>query len=536
MAWFSEMANGGAAIPALNRVGEYLWRWAEATPDVEAIVLDGRRFTYAQLAQAVRGCAAALIAAGCQPGDRVAMLATPGPEFMISLLATTEIGAIWVGLNPRYRMREFQHVIGQTAPKVLLAMTEIEGRHYQQDLMALTAEFDSIETLAALNGELPQGDDRAMGYPAFLERGAGRAPEIAARQAAIDRDDTAVIIFTSGSTGAPKGAMIRHRGLITGALTQHRRWPPGSRVRLLHNMPINHIAGVGMIGVYPIVTGGSLIFMDRFDARHMLALIERERVTFWLQAPTMFHLALTHPDFARFDLSSVEYIIWAGSPAPRDLIARLYQLDGKLATAFGMTELSLYVTFSDLDASLDTLSWTIGKPEPAFDLRVADADDRPVAPGEQGEIQARGDWMMAGYFNAPQATAEAFTRDGWFKTGDIAELHADGNLRIVGRVKEMYISGSYNIFPREIELVIESHPAAAAAAVIGVADEVFGEVGRAFVQAAPGTTLSAAELDAWCRERLANYKVPKRFEVMEELPRLPIGKIDKQSLKAKAAD
>lgn len=523
-------------IPELPRAGAYLWHWAEARPDAEALMLGDRRLTYGELADEVRLCAAALIAAGYAPGDRVAMLAAPGPDFMIALLAATEIGAIWVGLNPRYRLPEFRHVIGQTAPRVLIAMTEIEGRDYREDLAELAAEFDSIGAVIALNGRLEEPAGRAMSYRDFLERGEGRAPEIAARQAAVGPDDTAVIIFTSGSTGAPKGAMVRHRGLITGALTQARRWPSDAGVRVLHNMPINHIAGVGMTGLYPVITGGSLVFMDRFDARHMLELIERERVTFWLQAPTMFHLAVSDPEFVRFDLSSLEYIIWAGAPAPRDLVARLYGLDARLATAFGMTELGLYATYSDPDAGLDVLSWTIGKPEPGFDIRVADAANRPVAAGGEGEIQARGDWLMAGYFNAPEATADAYTSDGWFRTGDIAKLHGDGNLEIVGRLKEMYISGSYNIFPREIEIVIESHPAAAAAAVIGVPDPLFGEVGRAFVQPAPGAGLTADELDVWCRERLANYKVPKRFELMAELPRLAIGKIDKQALKQDLAN
>ena len=214
----------------------------------------------------------------------------------------------------------------------------------------------------------------------------------------------------------------------------------------------------------------------------------------------------------------------------RDLVARLYELDATLATAFGMTELTVYATYSDLDAPFDVLAETIGRPDPRYEVRVADDDGNLVAAGQRGEIQARGPWVMNGYFGNPTATREAYTEDGWFKTGDVAEVRADGNLTIVGRTKEMYISGGYNIYPREIELVLESHPAVVAAAVVGVGDDVFGEVGYGFAQRLPDQSATPEQLTAWCRDRLANYKVPKVVEIVDELPRLAIGKIDKQDL------
>ncbi len=510
-----------------QRVGAALWRWAAERPEADAVVWGERRLNYRDLAAEVAACAKGLLALGVAPGDRVALLSTPRPEFIIVLLAVTEIGAIWVGLHPRYRLAELRYVVGKARPKVIFALPEIEGRRYDEEFAALTAEFGFVETLIAVEGALPG----ARPYAEFVDRTDRRDATLRERQTTISPDDTAVIIFTSGTTGEPKGAMIRHYGLMLGALVENDRWPSKTGLRLLHNMPINHIAGVGMLGLFPIIVGGTLVFMDRFDPRVMLRTIERERITFWLQGATMFHLAVTHPDFENFDLSSLEYLIWAGAPMPRDLVARLYELPGTLATAFGMTELSLYATYSDLDADFEVLANSIGRPDPRLDLRVADAEGRAVAPGEAGEIQARGRWLMAGYFDNSDATREAFTPDGWFKTGDIAQVRADGNLSIVGRSKEMYISGGYNIYPREIEIAIESHAAVAAAAVLGVSDPVYGEVGQAFLQAEPGTTIVAAEIAAWCRDRLANYKVPKSFEILAELPRLPIGKIDKQALK-----
>jgi len=509
------------------RVGEYLWYWAKHKPDTEAAMLGDQRYTYGALADMVERCAKALLSAGVRKGDRIAMLTTPRPEFMAVLLATTEIGAIWVGLHPRYQMAEFRYVVDQVRPRIIVVLPEIDGRRYDKEMSTLRSEFDCIESLIAFGGEL----EGATPLQSFLETGGGKEAALVAAQSAVSADDTAVIIFTSGTTGRPKGAMIRHYGLIRGAYVENDHWPSKQGPRVLHNMPTNHIAGVGMMGVYPIVVGGTLVFMDRFDPAAMLQVIERERVTFWLQAPTMFHLAITQPDFGRYNLSSLEYIIWAGSAMPRDLVARLHELPGTLATAFGMTELTVYATYSDLDADFEVLANTIGRPEPRYEIRVADEHGNSVKPEQQGEIQARGRWLMNGYFNNPDVTREAFTTDGWFKTGDVAILREDGNLSIVGRIKEMYISGGYNIYPREIEIAIESHGAVAAAAVIGVPDTVYGEVGHAFVQPEPDSSVSEGEINAWCRDRLANYKVPKTIEIRKELARLPIGKIDKQALK-----
>ena len=200
-----------------------------------------------------------------------------------------------------------------------------------------------------------------------------------------------------------------------------------------------------------------------------------------------------------------------------------------------MTELGLYVTFTEHDAPFDVLSRTIGRPHDGFDIRVADSAGKVAAAGEQGEIQARGDWLLAGYFRDPEATAEVYTPDGWFRTGDVVKVWEDGNLEIVGRTKEMFISGGFNIYPREIEIAIEEHPDTGMVAVMGVPDEAFGEVGLAFVEPKPGRTLDGAMLKTWCSERLANYKIPKTFEIRNELPRLPIGKIDKQTLKHELA-
>jgi fatty-acyl-CoA synthase len=274
--------------------------------------------------------------------------------------------------------------------------------------------------------------------------------------------------------------------------------------------------------------------MESFDPVGSLDAIERERLNVWGGVPTMLQLCVETPGFDRRDLSSLEYVLWGGAAAPRPLLERLARLGVKLATSYGMTESTGSVTYTDLDADLDTLAETVGRPHPGYQVRLAREDGRPCAPGEEGEIRVRGDFVMLGYFNRPEATAETLDAEGWLHTGDVAVARADGNWRLVGRKSEMFKSGGYNVYPREIEIALESHPGVAMAAVVGVPDPLYQEVGHAFVLPRGDTEPSEAELRAFLRERLANYKVPKRLFVRRELPMLPIGKIDRVRLAEEA--
>ena len=416
----------------------------------------------------------------------------------------------------------------EASPRLVFAFDQIEGRNYSTELAVLLEQYDSVEQVIVFDNPQP---DVGITFERFLSQGQSTSDaQLQKARDCTETDDSAVIIFTSGTTGQPKGAMNSHFGLVHCAHIELDRWP-GSNIRVLQNMPINHIANIGMMSSYCLVAGGALVFMDQFDPKLLLQTIEREKITFWLQSPVQFHLVTADEAFESSDLSSLEYIIWGGGPMPQHLVSYLHKLDATLAMAYGMTELTAYATYSDLDATSETLAETIGRPEPRYQLRLMTNAGDIAEIGESGEIQAKGRWLMNGYFNRPEATAEAFTDDGWFKTGDVAELCADGNWRLVGRLKEMYKSGGYNIYPREIEIVIEEHPGVAMTAVLGVSDETFNEVGYAFVQPVAGSECTSVQIDSWCRERLANYKVPKTFEIMEQLPRLPIGKIDKQQLR-----
>ena len=512
---------------AATRIGACLSFHAGLAPDREAAVDRRTRLSYAELSREVTRWSKALLAAGIGKGDRVAMLTPPCNEWLTVMLAVTDIGAVWVGYHPRYRQPEFDHVTQLAEPKLLIAFRHIDERDYSAELSTLVTKFNFIESAVVLDDE--PGVATASGT--FLT-GADHVSDdsLTAARDAVHEDDTAVVIFTSGTTGAPKGAMIKHRALLTGARVENEHWPM-TRPRLLHMMPVNHIAGVGMVGVFGLYVGGTLVFQDRFEPGELLRLLESERIQHVLGSPVQFHLMANHPELAGRNLQRLEFITWGGAPMAARLVEQLAELPGRLCTAYGMTELGLYVTYSDPRESGEALSTTIGRAHHGFDIRVADEVGVETPVGEQGEIQARGDWLLAGYYRDPEATREAFTEDGWFRTGDVAKVRADGNLEIVGRTKEMYISGGFNIYPREIEIAIESHPKVGLVAVLGVTDEMFGEVGYAFVEAKSGQPLDPREVDTWCRERLANYKIPKHWSIDPELPRLPIGKIDKQTLR-----
>ncbi|MFQ5939625.1 MAG: class I adenylate-forming enzyme family protein [Alphaproteobacteria bacterium] len=518
-------------IPELERISDYPRHYAQLLPEREALVLGDWRLSYRAFADAVDRCAKALLASGVGKGDRVAMLSTPRPEYFIVFLATARIGGIWLGLNPRYRLDEYRYVVGDAKPKLLFAITAFEDRDYLPDLGALMDEYDHLERVVTLGHSV---EGLSVGCDEFLAA-ADQIPEdtFAAVRDAVSAKDPALIVYTSGTTGKPKGAMLPHRGLVHCSRIQCEHWRT-EPMRILNNLPINHIACVGDISSYSLVAGGTIVFMERFDPEGILALIARERLTAWGQVPTMFQLTVALPNFDDYDLSSLRAVVWGGAAAPRALILKLKKLGVGLYSSYGLTESVGSVTYTDEDASIDVLADTVGRPDPRYEVRIAGPDGKPVARGEPGEIQVRGDFITLGYVNRPEATAEAIDADGWLHTGDVAVEREDGNYKLAGRLKEVYKSGGYNVYPREIETIIESHPAVAMAAVIGVPDPIYGEVGHAFILNEPGAALSEPEIAAYCGERLANYKVPKEFVVRTELPMLTTGKIDKTALKAEA--
>ncbi|WP_182357258.1 class I adenylate-forming enzyme family protein [Tomitella gaofuii] len=523
-------------VPHFDTIPEYLRHWAAATPDAPAVVHDGTVATYAELARSVDDVARALLAAGVRTGDRVAVLSHPTPHYWLTFLGSLSIGAVWLGLNPKYRLPELQYNVGDSRPTLLFGIDASGSTDHLPVLLALADE-------AGVGRPVILGDaahDGTTAWADFLAAGADVTDgELAAARGAVTADSPGLIVYTSGSTGRPKGAVLGQGGLARSFEIQALR-APVAPMRVVANLPINHIGGVGDLCCTPLVQGGTIVFQEQFDAGAMLAAVEDHGVNAFLQVPTTLKLLTEHPAFATTDLSGLKYVSWGGGPLSLAVVRRFRELGVHLGTTYGMTEITGSVSYTAPDAGDEELAGTVGKPVDEIDFLLADAQGRPVPAGETGEVLVRHPGLLLEYFGNPAATAEAFTADGYFRTGDVGYLRPDGNLCLVARTKEIFKSGGYNTYPREIELVLEEHPAVRLAAVVPAAHPTFQEVGVAYLETVDadghGTPVDPDELTDWCRARLANYKVPKRIIAVDALPLLPVGKVDKMALRRRAAE
>jgi acyl-CoA synthetase (AMP-forming)/AMP-acid ligase II len=475
-------------VPA-ELLHELIARHARESPDALALAGPDTRWSYAELEAAAGAYAAGLSARGVGRGDVVAVHGFSRPEILVAFLACCRLGAVYVGLSPKYTARELEYVLGDARPRLVLAIDP---------------------------GAVPEGAVE----PGALT-GAGPPPEPAARPG-----DPCAIVYTSGSTGAPKGALLSQRSILRSARLTVDHWyggPDGLRTVAQH--PVNHVGWLVCECVAALVAGGAIFCRERFDGASTLRLIEEERLTVWIAFPSMLALAMQTPEFERCDLSSLRTLAFGSMPS-LELMARLRpRTDAVFCVSYGLTEASGgAVTASDRDAPPEVVAGTIGRPVPGLEWRI----------GEAGELLVRDPCVFLGYLNRPEATAAALDADGWLHTDDAVEADPDGNLRMVGRLKEMFKSGGYNVYPTEVETVICTHDAVSAVAVVEVPDELWSEVGVAFVVPAEGARPQPGDLRAHARERLANYKVPKRFVVVDELPQLPNGKADKVRLRAQA--
>lgn len=513
-------------------IGDYVHHWAQRQPEAEALVWGDIRLSYAAVLAEVGRCARALIAAGVEKGDRVAMISSARPEVIVAYLAASEIGAVFVGLNPRAQLDEYRYLLANSAPRVLMTMAAFDGRDYLQDLQVLAQEGLAGQHRVTLEGRV---DGLSITFADFLAAGDSvPESEYSARRQAVQPEDVALIVYTSGSTGKPKGALLTHRSVVAGMSVQSKYLAGSGPPRMMLHLPINHFGALGNIATATLILGGTICFLDRFSPAGSMELIERERITTWGQVPTMFLLQLALPNFQRYDLSNLELVFFSGSPMPRQAVERLSTLDAALFTGYGLTETSGPVTLSVPGASVAELSETIGRPLPEFEFKIADEDGNPVQSGQVGEMCIRGGCVFKGYFNDRSATNAAIDSDGWFHSGDLGLARNDGNVQLVGRLNERFKSGGYNVDPYEVEKTLEQHPAVAMACVVAVPDLLYHQVGHAFLLLKQGEAFDETEMRAFCHGRLSNYKVPKRFIVREQFPMLAVGKVDRKVLTEQA--
>lgn len=520
----------------------FLWqavtRWARATPNSEAIVFGDTRMSWKEFAREVDLAAAAFVELGVRPGDRVALLATACPEFLVTYIAASKVGAIWVGLSPKFTLAELLYVVADCQPRVIVSQAAHEGAELTTTAKELANSCaEAAEVLVFGIDPDKVESTNVQSYRGFLDRPRPEAETVLDERLALASSaDDVLLIYTSGSTGRPKGVLHSHEHILSSVDVQCRHFKIGNDGRILLHFPINHVAATVEMGFAAIFVGATLVLMDRFDPIASLETVEAEGITMLGQVPVMFLMQMSTPRFRTLDWSRVSAFVWGGSAAPRPMLEGLKALaagnGAVLMTGYGSTELCGFVTYSAPDDDFERLTHSAGRVVEPFEMKIVDEARDEVSIGVIGEVAFRGPVVMTGYLGNPEASAAVIDEHGWYFTGDMGCCDEDGYLYLSGRRSEMFKTGGENVFPLEIEIVLETHPAVLFAAVLGVPDPLFDEVGRAYVMLKPGVETTADELRIHCRDRLVNFKVPKEFEIRPMLPLLPNGKIDKRSLRA----
>jgi acyl-CoA synthetase (AMP-forming)/AMP-acid ligase II len=523
------------SIPAMTAAA------AERFGDRLAVADGDTRLTYAQLQERARSFGAALVAAGVAPGDRVAIWAHNSAEWVVAVLGTFQAGAVLVPVNTRFKGGEAADILARSGAKVLVTVTDFLGTDYVAMLRgsgsgsgAALPELPDLDTIVVAHGPVPA---TAQSWDGFLARATDDARgEVDRRRAAVGPDDPSDILFTSGTTGVPKGVVQTHGRTLRVATDWVAMTGLTAGDRYLMVNPYFHMFGLKAGILASVAAGATMLPESVFDADRVLARVAEEQVTVLPGAPTIYQAILDHPDRAAHDLSSLRVAVTGAADIPVELIRRV---DEELPfsvviTGYGLTEGGTASATSPGD-DVETIATTVGRPRPGFELRIVGGQGRDVPTGEPGEILLRGGSIMSHYLDDPEATAQALSADGWLSTGDLGVVDEAGCLRIVGRSKDMFIVGGFNAYPAEIENLLVRHPDIRQAAVIGVPDARLGEVGMAFVVLGPGVAATADEIVAWSRAEMANYKAPRRVEIVTELPLNATGKVMKEELRARAA-
>ncbi|GAA1554837.1 AMP-binding protein [Actinomadura kijaniata] len=529
-------ASGTSAKPLLgDTIGANFDRTAAAFADREALVerATGRRWTYDQLAAEVDAVALGLLDLGVGKGDRVGIWAPNCAEWMFVQYATAKIGAVLVTINPAYRVHELEFVLNQAGIRTLVAAPAFKTSDYAAMIEQVRPRCAALEDVVLLGGG---------SWDALLEAGrAGDPGRLAGIGATLTADDPINIQYTSGTTGFPKGATLSHHNILNNGFFVGEGCGYDQEDRICVPVPFYHCFGMVMGNLAATSHGACVVIpAPAFDPRATLEAVAAERCTSLYGVPTMFIAELNDPSFAEHDLSSLRTGIMAGSPCPVEVMKQVIERMGmaEVTICYGMTETSPVSTQTRADDSLDRRVSTVGTVHPHLEVKIVDPETGVTVPrGTPGEFCTRGYSVMLGYWEQPDKTAEVIDAARWMHTGDLAVMDADGYVNITGRIKDMVIRGGENIYPREIEEFLYTHPDIVDAQVIGVPDARYGEELMAWVRLREGAgPLTAEGLREFCAGRLAHYKIPRYVHVVDEFPMTVTGKIRKVQMRAEAVD
>ncbi len=537
--------HGASSTPLLGQtIGAAFREAVERWGDNEALVSrhQGLRYTYHQLSEEIDRAARGLLALGVERGDRVGIWSPNCAEWVVTQFATARIGAILVNINPAYRQHELEYALAQSGIKLLVLAPRFRAHDYWETLGAIAPELARSRPGQLASEQLPDlrtvvllGQERAPGMLLWEEVLAAAAAtprsDLEALSARLQFDDPINIQYTSGTTGRPKGATLSHHNILNNGyfVGERLRFTPADRLCI--PVPLYHCFGMVLGNLACVTHGATMVYpAETFDPLSVLETVQAERCTALHGVPTMFIAELDHPEFARFDLTTLRTGLMAGSPCPVEVMKRVNtQMHMReVEIAYGMTETSP-VSFQTLpDDDTERRVSTVGAIHPHVEAKVVDPSTGQVVPrGTPGELLTRGYLVMLGYWGNEAATREAIDAARWMHTGDLAVMREDGYLNIVGRIKDMIIRGGENVYPREIEEFLYTHPKIADVQVIGVPDPRYGEEVMAWVRLKEGETADTEEIREFCRGKIATYKIPRYVKFVDEFPLTVTGKVQK---------
>src|SRR5882757_7520847 len=535
---------GTAEAPLLgDTIGASLDRAAERWPDRPALIdrALGIRWSWRDVAAQADAFAAGLFALGLQPGDRIGIWSLNRAEWALTQFAAAKAGLILVTINPAYRLSELEFALAKVGCVAIVTATAFKTSNYMEMLNTLLPELAAsvpgelqAQRLPQLRAVIQIGGPKCPGTIAFEDvtkmGGARHREQLAELGKTLQFDDAVNIQFTSGTTGSPKGVTLTHHNILNNGYFVGRAMRLTEQDRICIPVPLYHCFGMVMGNLASVTLGATMVYPgEGFDPLATLQTIEKEKCTALYGVPTMFIAELDHPEFSRFDLSSLRTGIMAGAPCPIEVMKRVNTAMNmrEVTIAYGMTETSPVSFQSSTDDPLERRVSTVGRIHPHVEVKVVDLEGRMVPRGERGELCTRGYSVMLGYWDEPEKTTDVLDAGGWMHTGDIAIIDSEGYCNNVGRIKDMLIRGGENLYPREIEEFLYRHPKIQDVQIFGVADDRYGEELCAWVRTRPGETLTAAEIRAFCQGQIAHNKIPRYVEFVDEFPMTVTGKIQK---------
>jgi len=514
-------------------LGEILEGTAEKFPDREVIIFEDKKITYRELNERANEFAAGLLKLGIQKGDKVGLWMPNYPEWVIAYFGIVKIGAVVVPMNTRYKTHEVEYILNNSEAVALVMIDNFVGIDFIKMMNDLRGKIPKLKHVIVLG--TPDRDMREFYEICEMGKDWKDNKEFEDRKKTLSPDECIFILYTSGTTGNPKGAMLSHNNMGTNARDVAGVLKTTEKDRFLLAVPFFHCFGCVMGILGSIIYGASMVPMPVFKAKEAMELIEKENVSIIYGVPTMFVLELEEFRKHGYNIDSLRTGIMAGAPCPVEIMRGVMEeMHCNVCIAYGLTEASPVITMTRFEDPISKRVETVGKPLPGIEVKIVDDMHNEVPTGTQGELACRGYNVMLGYYKMPEKTKEAIDEEGWLYSGDLAVMDEEGYISIVGRKKDMIIVGGFNVYPREIEEFLFTHPKIQNVSVIGVPDKVFGEVVMVYAIPKEGTTLQPQEIVDFCKGKIANFKVPRYAKIVDQMPMTASGKIQKYKLREEA--